>query len=260
MASGVPPPAAATVSCWNNTVAATVSACPLVNPAPTVALNSANLPVITIAPGATVTGGTLTATAGAISATYTAQPSGVATFASGTLAYATMYTYSLVLNYSNGPSQTLAGTYTTGANPAVIAAIGTKLFNPKMIPFESSTTFSPRIGGPTWMASESAGFIQSFDTGMIFTGLPNVTAKALVGKFFIEPQLSSVCTTLVYKDTGLTVYTDPRFYGGCKTVAFDWVVGTSDGYIMHFPSINKCFKDFFDATAGIGKEEEVVCP
>jgi hypothetical protein len=229
--------------------------CPIVT-APTVTLNSANLPVITFAPGATATGGTLTAAAGASTVVYTVQPNGTVILVSGTQSFSALYTYTLTVNYSNGPSQTVAGTYTTGTAPVVVTPIGVYLFNPAILPFEPGTTVSPAIGSATWNATNPP----TFETGMIITGLSNVTPKALLGKFFISPSSGAVCTTLVYKDTGLSIYTDPRTYGGCKSVPFDRVMGTPDGYIMYYPSIGRCEKVTWSIATVSFKSEEVICP
>lgn len=258
----VPPvvPVAA-FACWNGTTAANKDACPVVT-APAVTLNAVSNPVITFATGATSTGGTLTGTAGATTLIYVVQPSGSVLQTSGSKAYLTMYTYNLTVNYSNGPSQTIAGTYTTGASPIVAAAVGVKLFVPKVIPFETGTTVNPVISGPTWNTADTSGIIQSYDTGIILTGSASVLPKALVGKFFIEPQGGNVCITLVYKDTNTSIYSDPHIYGGCKSTAFDWVVGTIDGYIRHYTATGVCEKETWDISVvpPTFKVTNVTCP
>ena len=238
-ATTVVPPATVTITCWNRTTAATASACPVVT-APTVALSSASDPVITFATGAASTGGTLTATVGAITLIYGIQPSGATIQGSGLKSYATTYTYSATLNYSNGPSQTVTGTYTTGASPATSAAYGVKLFNPMKPPFESDTTNNPGIGGATWVTADTSGLIQTFETGMIITGIVGISPFALQGKFFIEPVGNAVCAALVYKNTGLNVNANPVAYTDCLSVPFDWVVGTAEGFVMHYPSTGLC--------------------
>ena len=251
-------PPVASFTCWNTTKAASKDACPVVT-APTVTLNSVSDPVVTFASGAVSTGGTLTGNAGAITLVYGVQPSGSVLQSSGSKAYTTMYTYSLVVNYSNGPSQTVTGAYTTGASPSVVAAIGVDQLSPKVLPFESGTTVDPIIGSATWATADTTGVIQTFDTGMIITGLPSVRAVALVGKFFISPVTGAVCTTLVYKDTGLSIYADPRTYGGCKSTPFDRVRGTADGYIRHYPSVSICEKITWDIPTANFKAENITC-
>jgi hypothetical protein len=148
-----------------------------------------------------------------------------------------------------------AGTVAAWWPPTTVKELNQWASNPKAPPLEKN--YSPAIGGTTWQQAVKDGTIQFLKTGMKLTGF---SSEELYVAFFVDPFLNNVCTTLVYKSNGLSVYSDPLTYGGCKSDRFDRVLGTSDGYIRSFPSLGKCYKGTWVAATQGFQELEVTCP
>jgi hypothetical protein len=145
---------------------------------------------------------------------------------------------------------------------ACVAPLDVDLIDPKEAPYETGTLVNPMIGGDAWNAGVKSGAIQFFKTGMIITGSTVVLPKPLVGAFFIEPQGKAVCTALLYEENGLNISANPRTYGGCISEPLDRVRGTNDGYIVHAPVTQRCFKYSWNTAVSPpqGKAEQIVCP
>ncbi len=139
--------------------------------------------------------------------------------------------------------------------PTSVAAIDAKTSGPKALPIDGQ--LNPTIGGNIWQQATKVGTIKYADTGMILTGF---SSRPMFLAYFIEPLGKNVCTTLVYKDDGSSIYPNPLTYGGCKTDAFDWIVGTADGFIAHFPTIGRCQKESWNVSSQRFDATEVICP
>lgn len=145
--------------------------------------------------------------------------------------------------------------------PKSVAAIGVKTFNPAAPPMDGLKT--PDVGGVIWQNAVIDGTIKLADTGMVLTGF---SSKSLLLAYFIDPFTKNVCTTLIYKDDGSSIYQNSQSYGGCKTDVFDWIIGTPDGFIAHFPAVdqgrklNICYRDQWNSVTKQFTTSEVTCP
>jgi hypothetical protein len=131
---------------------------------------------------------------------------------------------------------------------------------PQEIPMETNPTNTPAIGGDVWKAKVADTTIQGFKVGMKLTGVNN---DELYGMVFVNPLTKNRCVALVYAKDGTSIFQDPRNYGGCRTTMFDAWWGTSDGYILRYPSLsNRCYKTVFVPSNGGFQEilPDVPCP
>jgi predicted lipoprotein with Yx(FWY)xxD motif len=198
----------------------------------------------------------------------------MATSASGSLSVTignvtvpvTLYDNATVLDSSKSVTGTCAsGTSWNGSAcapvvaswwpPTTVKELNQWASNPKAPPLENN--YSPAVGGAVWQQAVKDGTIQFLKTGMKLIGF---SSEDLYVAFFIDPFLNNVCTTLVYKSNGSSVYSNPLTYGGCKTSPFDKLMGTGDGFIMHASVTGKCYKETWIASSQSFQESEVACP